>query len=115
MAISKEVGRPSVNTLETGISCDGFVSWEVAKIAGKAVDWRCGIHHRAKHSPLPGTVWKNRGAVLFTRWYGLISQAPNGSRPGNQVVAFAGVAGTRNRLINFVHRGGGGGWKREVQ
>ncbi|KRZ54413.1 hypothetical protein T02_6198 [Trichinella nativa] len=43
MAISNEVGRPSVSTLETGTSCDGFVSWEVAKIAGKAVDWRCGI------------------------------------------------------------------------
>ncbi|KRY51516.1 hypothetical protein T03_11316 [Trichinella britovi] len=66
---------------------------------------------RTEHSPEPSTVWKNRRAVLFTRWYGSISKAPNGSRPGNQVGAFAGVAGTRSELMDFVHRGGGC-WKR---
>ncbi|KRX19395.1 hypothetical protein T07_7035 [Trichinella nelsoni] len=60
------------------------------------------------------SVVENCGAVLFTRWHGSISQAPNGSRPGNQVGAFAGAAGTRSGLMDFVHRGGGC-WKRKVQ
>ncbi|KRZ02767.1 hypothetical protein T11_11063 [Trichinella zimbabwensis] len=98
-------------TLETGVPRDAFVLREVVKIAGKAADWRFGSDHGTKHPPEPGTVWKDRGTVLFTRWYGPISQASNGLRPGNQVGAFAGVAGTRSGLMDFVHRGGDC-WKR---